>query len=172
MKKITYDLEALRHMVEVEHLYQGDIAERLGCGQTSVCRWIKLHGLKQKPRAGSRNANWRGGRKITSLGYVHLHKPDHPMAGDGGYVLEHRYVMSEHLGRLLEPHEIIHHRDHDKVNNSIENLALMTSAKEHQAEHPKPTGPDHHNWTGGPAHKRARSLYRRRAKAQRAKYQA
>ena len=59
-------------------------------------------------------------------GYYNLYRPDHPMSNKIGYILEHRYVMSEHLGRLLESHEHVHHKDGDRGNNSIENLELWT----------------------------------------------
>ncbi len=155
-KHIKYDLDALREMVEVEHLHQAEIAKRLGCGQTSVSRLIKRHGLKQARR---RSNYWRGGRIVNALGYVRIHKPDHPMAGDGGYVAEHRYVMAEHLGRVLGPKEIVHHIDHDTGNNSIENLKLLAGAKEHSLEHPSPTGSKAPQWRGGKAMSRLRKKY-------------
>lgn len=48
--------------------------------------------------------------------------------------LVHRDVIEKHLGRKLASDEIVHHRDHNKLNNSIENLQLMT-ASEHAAYH-------------------------------------
>lgn len=40
--------------------------------------------------------------------------------------LVHRVVMAEWVGRELFNDEVVHHIDGDKLNNSIDNLALMT----------------------------------------------
>lgn len=37
---------------------------------------------------------------------------------------EHRVIMERHLGRRLEPWELVHHRDGNTANNSIENLEI------------------------------------------------
>lgn len=37
-----------------------------------------------------------------------------------------RYLMSVHLGRLLEKHEHVDHKDEDKTNDVIENLQILT----------------------------------------------
>lgn len=47
---------------------------------------------------------------------------------------EHRVVMEIHLGRKLEPWELVHHKDGDKCNNDIANLELLNFG-EHTAEH-------------------------------------
>ncbi len=39
---------------------------------------------------------------------------------------EHRVIMQQHLGRRLEPWELVHHKDGNPKNNSIENLELQT----------------------------------------------
>lgn len=44
------------------------------------------------------------------------------------YVFEHQLVMEEALGRFLEPHEMIHHIDGDKLNNKLSNLYLCTGS--------------------------------------------
>jgi hypothetical protein len=53
---------------------------------------------------------------------------------EDGWIEEHRYVMEKSLGRKLTKNEIVHHIDHDKLNNDISNLEL-TSRSEHMRHH-------------------------------------
>jgi len=46
----------------------------------------------------------------------------------------HRVVMEAHLGRALLNSEVVHHIDGNKLNNSIENLQIMTPS-DHARHH-------------------------------------
>lgn len=48
--------------------------------------------------------------------------------------------MEEHLGRKLLPTEIVHHKDHNKLNNDISNLELFSSHRDHVIQHRKDLG--------------------------------
>lgn len=41
---------------------------------------------------------------------------------------EHSVIMEAHIGRRPTSNECVHHKDHDRSNNDIENLQLMTRA--------------------------------------------
>lgn len=53
---------------------------------------------------------------------------------DGRNLLEHRWVMEQQIGRPLRRDEQVHHINHDRLDNRIENLELVTSA-EHGLRH-------------------------------------
>lgn len=87
-------------------------------------------GLCPKHYARWRNGNGRdeyanptlqrrpeGQGTIDSKGYRRL-------TVNGQPILEHRYVMGQHLGRPLEKHETVHHLNGDRLDNRLENLQL------------------------------------------------
>jgi len=80
---------------------------------------------------------WKEGRHLRRDGYsyvvVHDDHPHPSYVKPSGtkYLLEHRHVMEQSLGRYLEPGEVVHHRDGNTSNNSIDNLQLFASQSEH-----------------------------------------
>src|SRR5262245_34790351 len=87
-------------------------------------------------RFGANAAHWRGGRlDPPSRKYVWLYRPHHPRADSRGYVMEHRLVMEEKLGRVLEQHERVHHINNNGKDNRPENLELYSSTREHFKRH-------------------------------------
>lgn len=89
---------------------------------------------KIKLSVAHRGKTYNTPKRIIDKGYVRLYKPNHPMSDSSGYLLEHRYVMSEYLGRNLGAEEIVHHKDQNKSNNDIDNLKI-TNRQEHIGIH-------------------------------------
>jgi hypothetical protein len=74
---------------------------------------------------GERRQRTRGSdRRINNDGYVVVYAPDHPNAWVTGWILEHRKVMADLLGRPLRRDEIPHHRNGVRTDNRLENLEL------------------------------------------------
>jgi hypothetical protein len=100
--------------------------------------------LPPRPAEGGRFCSYvcsgKSGRRarIYRSGYWRVCKPEHPMATKQGYVAEHRLVMEQAIGRYLEAGEVVHHINHDRGDNRIENLRLMSDS-EHRAMHMRET---------------------------------
>lgn len=92
----------------------------------------KLVGNKSKEN----NGMWKGGRTGGGGDYVRILIPNHPNSSKDGYVLEHRLVMEEKVGRYLNVGEVVHHINHIRDDNRIENLQLLTKI-EHDSLHLK-----------------------------------
>lgn len=77
---------------------------------------------------------WKIEKVVSKGDYNYAIVRDHPFASNNGYVLEHRIIMENHLGRLLDPNEVVHHINESKKDNRIENLQLM-KVGEHERLH-------------------------------------
>ncbi len=88
--------------------------------------------------ATGHSTNWKGGRSISSHGYVLIHRPNHPRAFGNGYVYEHWLVAEDMLGRPLFPDEEVHHDNEVRGDNRPENLIVCGSRYEHRVAHRKP----------------------------------
>lgn len=74
-------------------------------------------------------------RKLVKKGdYLYAVVPEHPRATKHGYVLAHRVVMENHLNRLLDANEVVHHKNHNRHDNRLENLEVATNS-EHSRNH-------------------------------------
>lgn len=107
------------------------IARGIGSSQGIVRRSLRDAGIDAARRGENARAFGAVGRYKTKAGYIRVKLPeDHPvrdMAGQDGYVMEHRLVMALDIGRPLEKNESVHHINGRRAENNRENLQLRTT---------------------------------------------
>ena len=74
-----------------------------------------------------KNPAWVGGWFISDAGYKKIRVGDK-------YRPEHRYLLEQHLGYELERYQDVHHKDGNKLNNSLDNLQVLNK-REHASLH-------------------------------------
>lgn len=123
-RKVTeLDIE---NMIELwnQNLSQKQIGEQLGFSQICVSRTLRSRDIVASPGRFLP----KGGRAKQGNGYIYIlvpkTSPFSSMRTSVGYVLEHRLVMAQKLGRCLNRNETVHHINGVIDDNRIENLQL------------------------------------------------
>jgi len=98
------------------------------CGKEFIPKHTKSKGLycSYKCSSFSRSKGF-----VIRKGYKILLLPNHPNASKQGYYAEHRYIVEQNIGRILNHNECVHHMNHKKQDNRIENLMLCESIGKH-----------------------------------------
>lgn len=119
--KIPYGTKECKNCGTTFPVYRGYALNY--CSQE--CRGVTL----AERQLGAKNAMWKGGQTVTAHnggGYIKQLAPGHPNADPRGYVMQHRLVMEQVLGRPLKKSERVHHKNGKRDDNRPENLELWT----------------------------------------------
>lgn len=104
---------------------QEDIATALGTSQPRISRLVRQYGAERDKYKGRQPSK---DYILHASGYkMVLVSRDHPLSAmrtNTGYVMEHRLVMAQALGRPLRKDETVHHINGDRCDNRLENLQL------------------------------------------------
>ena len=92
--------------------------------------------LSEAKKCSYNGLNGYGHTKLHPRGYVLAYAPFHPKAHKDGYVMLHSVIVEQSIGRYLSPDEVVHHKNHIRNDNRIENLELMNKHK-HFSMHAK-----------------------------------
>ena len=104
-------------------------------GKVSKLKGIKLSKEHRKNISNAKMGKYRintefgGHEKRRKDGYISIYLPTHPNCNKEGYVMKHHLVMEKEIGRLIMPNEVVHHKNHIRDDNRIENLELMTHSE-------------------------------------------
>lgn len=119
-----------------------------GCDRPTLCRGLcnscyrKIHYLEHEKNRRYPNGIQRqrespiGTFKVNGQRYTFIKVGKGKSGLSRDWVLYHRYIMEQFLGRKLESFENVHHLNGDRSDNRIENLELWVT-KQPKGQRPK-----------------------------------
>jgi len=139
MTQIDVTKDILVDLYENKTISARGIAEIYNTNHKNILRLLNKFSITRRKNvySGKNHYNWKGGTRSHGKGYSMIYAPDHPRANKRTkVVMEHVLVMEQHIGRLLQHGEVVHHINEIKNDNRIENLVLLTDS-EHKSLHAK-----------------------------------
>ena len=105
--------------------------------------------MKIDNRIRGKDGRYKRSRKLWSLdnfndGYIdkkgrfRVYKPDHKRSYKGGYILRSIAAYEAYHNVIVEKHMDVHHIDHNKLNDSKNNLELIDHAEHTKLHKTKP----------------------------------
>ncbi len=144
--KSNINLEEIKRMYVGEKMSALEISKKMSVGVGVIysrLRELKITRSNSASHIGKRPSNYQGWYIEKRTGYKLIIIPrDSPFASmtvmnkETGtlYVREHRLVVAQNLGRPLESWEVVHHLNHNKLDNRLENLELISGQSRHHQE--------------------------------------
>ncbi len=116
-----------------------EIAKHFGCGMQTIRQNMRNYGISLDAtelleRRFDRNKT-RYPHCMLTRGYKFVQVIGHPAADSQGYVAEHRLVVEQAIGRVVESSEQVHHINLNKRDNRIENLTVLPDKSTHLLAH-------------------------------------
>jgi transposase-like protein len=108
---------------QISRTHKGKILSEEQRRRISECNSCNYNGM-----------NGYGHIKRHNCGYIQAYAPKHPNANSDGYVMLHTVLIERVIGRYLTKDEVVHHINHIRDDNRIENLRLMNK-HEHMKMH-------------------------------------
>jgi len=109
------------------------ISKELNISWVVISKYLEKYGIqkrsKSEQQSGVNSSNWKGGKRITTHGYIEVYCPNHPHASKRKTVYEHQLIAEQKIGRYLKPGEVVHHIDLNKHNNSPNNIIVLTNSQ-------------------------------------------
>ena len=114
-----------------------------GCGEQiePVNKWgyyrAFKHGHNNRLREYKKGVDhhcWKGGRSLSSSGYIMVYAPTHPKRDPNNRIREHRLVWEQEHKACLLPWGDVHHINGVKHDNRPENLQAMTHSEHRRLE--------------------------------------
>ena len=129
LRSVCLDEAELKWLYIDEKQTMEQMAEYFGCGESTVRENIIRAGLNIDAVEVAQRRIERNKQKYTFRyecdGYRMIHMPEHPSSTADGYIREHRYLAEVAMGRYLRMGEQVHHINVQKLDNRVENLAVV-----------------------------------------------
>ena len=116
------------------------------CQSKAKSLYMMGSGNHQFGLKGKLNSSWKYDELINDCGYKQIRCIEHPFRDSDDFVLEHRLIAEKNLltgensviindKSYLKPELVVHHKDGNKLNNSPDNLQVMTLSEHTKLHH-------------------------------------